>query len=156
VPPLPVPTGVPRSIEGHWYRMALWLCPPVFRREHGDEMSRDFDEARGEAEARGSAALWTLRLLMAIDLVRTCGVQWLRTGLPAIALVSISIQVTVAEALARLARTATIPMPDKTAHTDADLMGVLLLATTTVLLIGMTIALTFWVTRLNRRRGRRR
>jgi hypothetical protein len=144
--------AAPRPLESQWYRMALWLCPPVFRREHGDEMSRDFDEARGEAAARGQGALWSLRLLMTIDLVRTVGVQWLRTGLPAIALVSISVQLAVAEGLATIARHATIPMPDNVAHADA--MGILLLAVTSIVLIAMTIAINLWVTRLNRRRRR--
>jgi hypothetical protein len=134
--------------------MALWLCPPVFRREHGDEMSRDFDEARLEAAACGSGALWTLRLVMAIDLVRTVGVQWLRTGLLAIALVSVAVQLAVAEGLARIARLATIPMPDYDNAAHEDVMGVLLLAVTTLVLIAMTIALNLWVTRLNRRRRR--
>jgi hypothetical protein len=150
-----MPPAFPRSFDGQWYRMALWLCPPVFRREHGDEMSRDFDEARVEAAGRGRGALWILRLVMAIDLVRTVGVQWLRTGVLAIALVSIVVQLAVAEGLAKLARLATIPMPDDDNVAHEDVMGVLLLAVTLLVLIVMTIALNHWVTRLNRRRCRR-
>jgi hypothetical protein len=149
------PPAIPRSFDGQWYRMALWLCPPVFRREHGDEMSRDFDEARVEAAAHGSGAVWTLRLVMAIDLARTVGVQWLRTGLVAIAFVSIVVQLVVAEGLARIARLATVTMPGRDNVAHEDVVGVMLLAATTLVLIATTIALNLWVTRLNRRRRRR-
>lgn len=159
---MPVPADFTRSLESRCYRMALWLCPPVFRREHGDEMSRDFDEAhdeaRDEAATRGDrlTALWTLRLVMAIDLVRTAGVQWLRTGLPVIALVAVFVQFAIAVALAAsvaIARSVTRPIPDT--MPDAEVLGILFIAVGTVLLIGITIALNLWVTRLNRRRWRR-
>jgi cytochrome bd-type quinol oxidase subunit 2 len=149
------PPAAPRSFEGHCYRIALMLCPPVFRREHGDDMSRDFDDLRGEAEAHGSHALWTLRLAMTIDLIRTLVVQWLRTGLPAIALVAASVQLAIAVGLAAFARLATIAMPRSDRHVtqaDAEVMVILLMGITSLLLIVMTIALNVWVTRLNRRR----
>jgi hypothetical protein len=147
-----MPPAIPRSFDGEWYRMALWLCPPVFRREHGDEMLRDFDEARGEAAAHGTGAVWTLRLLMAIDLVRTFGVQWLRTGVPAIVLVLVPVHLAVAAGLAAIARHATIPMPENVPN--ADVLGIFFLAVTVLVLIGMTIILTLWASR-PKRRGRR-
>jgi hypothetical protein len=149
--------AAPRSLEGQCYRMALLLCPPLFRREHGDEMSRDFDELRGEAATYGSRALWTLRFAAVFDLVRTAGVQWLRTGLPVIALVAASVQLAIALGLAAFARLAAMSMsiPDHVTHADAEMMGILLIAITSFMLIGMTITLNLWVTRLNRRRGRR-
>lgn len=149
-----MPLDLPSSLEGHAYRLALWLCPPGFRREHGDEMSRDFDEARGEAAGHGRGRLWSLRLLMAIDLVRTLAVQWLRTGLPflALALILIPLHVVAAAMLAGLARLATIAMPAGVAQ--AETMGVLLLAITVVMLIAITITLNLWVSRLNARRRR--
>ena len=142
-----MPPGAPRSLDDRWYRMALSLCPPAFRGDHGDEMARDFDEARNEAAARGDGALWMLRLLMAIDVARTISVQWLRTGLPVIALVSVLVSLAIAEALAAIARHATIPMPDA----DADVVGILLLAVTSVVLIAMTIILSLWVGRTSPR-----
>lgn len=146
--------AAPRSLEGQCYRLALMLCPPVFRREHGDEMSRDFDELRGEAAERGSGALWTLRLAVSIDLARTAGEQWLRTGLPAIALVAAIVQLVIALALAAFAKLAAmgLAIPDHVTHADAEMMGILLIAITSFVLIGLTIALNLWVTRLNRRR----
>ena len=146
-----------RSLDGRLYRAALSLCPAGFRREHGDEMARDFDEARGEAAADGDRALWILRLLMAVDLVRTFGIQWLRSGLPAIGLGLASILVTLAlaEGLATLAlraRFAPFQMPAN--PVDAEILGLLLLAVMSVMLIAMTIVVSLWVNR-PRRRGRR-
>ena len=145
-----------RSLDGRLYRAALSLCPAGFRREHGDEMVRDFDEARGEAAADGDRALWILRLLMAVDLVRTFGIQWLRSGLPAIAgLASILVTLALAEGLATLAvraRFAPFQMPAN--PVDAEILGLLLLAVMSVMLIAMTIVVSLWVNR-PRRRGRR-
>jgi uncharacterized membrane protein YidH (DUF202 family) len=148
------PAVVQRSVEGQCYRIALMLCPPLFRREHGDEMTRDFEDLRGEAAARGNGALWTLRLAMTLDLVRTVGVQWLRTGLPVIAIVAASVQLAIAVGLAAFAQLAAIAMPqaDHVTHADAEVMGILLIGITSLLVIVMTIAINLWVTRLNRRR----
>ena len=150
-----MPSGAIRSLDGRLYRAALSLCPAGFRREHGDEMVRDFDEARGEAAADGGRALWILRLLMAVDLVRTVGIQWFRAGFPAIALASILVTLALAEGLATLAlraRFAPFQMPAN--PVDAEILGVLLLTVMSVLLIAMTIVLTQFVNR-PRRRGRR-
>jgi hypothetical protein len=141
-----------RSFEGRLYRAALSLCPDGFRREHGDEMARDFDEARGEAAAAGDRELWILRLLMAVDLVRTFGIQWWRSGFPTIALLSILVTLALAEGVATVGRIATVRMPDEAAH--GEVVGVLLLAVVTVVLIAMTITISLWVGRLNQR-GRR-
>lgn len=147
MPPAPMP-----SRDGRLYRAALSLCPAGFRREHGDEMARDFDEAHGEAAAAGDRALWILRLLMAVDLVRTFGIQWLRTGFPVIGLVSILVTLALAEGIATVARIARVRMPYDAV--DGEVVGVLLLAVVTVVLIAMTITISLWVGQLNRR-GRR-
>ena len=147
--------GAMPSLDGRLYRAALSLCPAAFRREHGDEMVRDFDEARGEAAADGNGALWILRLLMAVDLVRTFGIQWLRSGFPAIGLASILVTLALAEGLSTLAlraRFAPFQMPAN--PVDAEVLGLLLLAVMSVMLIAMTIVISLWVSR-PRRRGRR-
>src|SRR5688500_12245532 len=124
------------SIDGRLYRAALSLCPAGFRHEHGDEMVRDFDEARGEAVASGDRALWILWFLMSVDLVRTLAVQWVRTGFPAIALAATLVPLALAEGLATVARRAEIRMPAEVAQDEV--LGVLLLAVICVLLIAMT------------------
>ena len=65
------------SFDVRLYRAALHLCPGEFRREHGEEMAWDFDEARGEVASAGTRAAWMVRLLMGLDLARTIVVQWL-------------------------------------------------------------------------------
>ena len=147
-----MPPAATRSVDGRLYRAALLLCPAGFRHEHGDEMARDFDEARVEAAATGDRALWILRLLMAADFVRTFGIQWLRTGVPAIGLASILVTLALVEAIVTVARRARFQMPVDAAH--AEILGVLLLAVTSVVLIAMTIVISLWVSRLGRR-GRR-
>ena len=118
-------------------------------------MVRDFDEARGEAAADGGRALWILRLLMAVDLVRTVGIQWFRAGFPAIALASILVTLALAEGLATLAlRARFAPFQLPADPVDAEILGVLLLTAMSVMLIAMTIVLTQFVNR-PRRRGRR-
>lgn len=140
------------SLDGRLYRAALSVCPAGFRVEHGDELARDFDEARGEALATGERGLWSFRLLMAVDMVRTFAVQWFRTGVPATALAAAFLALTLAAALASVARRATIPMP--TDQANGEILGVLLLTVTSVMLIALTASLSLWVNRPGRR-GRR-
>ena len=119
-------------------------------------MVRDFDEARGEAAADGDGALWILRLLMAVDLVRTFGIQWVRSGLPAIGLASIVVTLALAEGLATLAiraRFAPFQMPADPARCR-DPRPSAPRGQCPVMLIAMTIVISLWVGR-PRRRGRR-
>ena len=115
-------------------------------------MVRDFDEARHEAAADGDRALWLLRCLIAIDLVRTLAVQWLRTGLPVIALASVVVPLAIAEGIATVARRATVQIP--TGLEDEEIVVVLFLAVIAVVLIEMTILLSLWVGRMTRPRRR--
>src|SRR5688572_1380245 len=98
-----------KSVEGTLYRAALSLFPAAFRREHGAEMARDFDQARQEVDS--ARAFWLLRACIVIDLVRTLAVQWIRTRLPIIAAASLLLSIALAEALAAIARRASIRMP---------------------------------------------
>jgi hypothetical protein len=137
-----VTPGVPHPIDVRLYRACLRVCPAAFLGEYGDEMVHDFVEAREEAAAAGSGALWRLRLLMALDLLRTVGTQWTRTGWPVIGLVSLMAPLTLAAGLAAVARHAAFVIPRDAVH--AEMIGVLLLATVSVFLIAMTITLTLW------------
>jgi hypothetical protein len=145
-----MPAADLRSLEGRLYRAALSLFPAAFRREHGAEMARDFDQARQEADS--ATALWSLRACIAIDLVRTLAVQWVRTGLPVIAIASLLLTLALAEALAVVARRASIRMPAGFAHEDE--LIVLFMAQISVVLIALTIVLSLWVGRLTRPRRR--
>ena len=145
-----MPSASLKSLEGRLYRAALSLLPPAFRREHGAEMARDFDQARQEAAS--ASAFWLLRACIAIDLVRTLAVQWVRTGLPIIAVLSLVVSIAVAEALAAIARRASIRMPAGFEHEDE--LIVLFMAQISVVLIALTILLSLWVGRLTRPRRR--
>jgi hypothetical protein len=125
-----------KSLEGRLYRAALSLFPAAFRREHGPEMASDFDQSRQEADS--ASALWMLRACIAIDLVRTLAVQWATLAL--------------AEALAVVARRASIRLPAGFAHEDE--LIVLFMAQISVVLIALTILLSLWVGRLTRPRRR--
>jgi hypothetical protein len=139
------------SFEGRLYRAALLLFPAAFQHDHGAEMARDFDEAREEARDCGSTR-WLLRCCMAIDLVRTWAVQWVRTGLPVIAVASILLPLAIAEGLAMLVRSARIRIPDSVEH--ADMVVVLFMVEISVVLIAMTIFISLWVGRLMHLRRR--
>ncbi len=115
-------------------------------------MVRDFVEAREAAASAGGPALWRLRLLMALDLLRTTGTQWTQNGWPLIGLVALVVPLTLATGLAVVAREATFVIPQD--EVDAELIGVVLLATVSVFLIAMTIALTLWAAKPVRRRRR--
>ena len=145
-----MPSNLLSSFEGRLYRAALTLLPATFRHEHGAEMARDFDEARQEADS--ARAFWLLRAGISIDLVRTLAVQWVRTGLPLIAIASILLSLALAEALAAIARRTSVRMPEGLEHEDA--VVVLFMAEISVVLIAMTIFISLWVGRLLRH-GRR-
>ena len=113
-------------------------------------MARDFDEARQEANS--TSAFWLLRAGISIDLVRTLAVQWVRTGLPLIAIASILLSLALAEGLAAIARRTSVRMPEGLEHEDA--VVVLFMAEISVVLIAMTIFISLWVGRLMRH-GRR-
>ena len=148
-----MPSTHSRALDTFLYRAALSLCPSSFRGAYAEEMLRDFVEAREEASTGRGAGLWQLRLMMALDVLRTVLVQWSRTGLPVIALISLTLALVLAEGAATLARQATFGIPADTV--EDEILGVVLLATTSVMLIAMTILLTLWVAR-SIRRGKRR
>jgi hypothetical protein len=139
------------SFESRFYRAALSLCPAGFRRDHGDEMARDFEEARQEA-AGSSGAIWMVRACMSIDLVRTLAVQWVRTGLPVIAVASIVLSLAIALAIAAVARSVSIRMPS--GFEQEDTIVVLFMAQVSVVLIATTILISLWVGGLMRPRRR--
>jgi hypothetical protein len=139
------------TLDGRLYRAVLLLCPAGFRRDHGDEMVRDFDEARGEAAALGPAALWLLRLAIGLDLVRTCAIQWRRTGLPAIGLAAVLLPLAIVEGLAAVARHAAFSLPVSHPQDD-EVLSLLLIAVVCAMVIATTIVLNLWVSALCRRR----
>ena len=143
----------PRTpLDARLYRLGLRLCPGEFRRDHGDEMACDFEDARSEAAASGTRAVWAFRLLVGTDLARTLAVQWLRTGLPVIGGAALLFTLLLANAVASAARFVTARM--RVDRLPSDAVGVVLLAAVAVMLIVATIVFNQWVHR-PRRIGRR-
>ena len=141
-----MPSASMNSFEGRLYRAALSLFPAPFQRDHGAEMARDFEEAR--QEAADSRAIWLIRSCHAIDLVRTLAVQWIRTGLPAIAVAAILLPLAIAGGLATVMRRVSVPIPDALEHDEV--VVVLFMVEISVVLIAMTILISLWVGRLMR------
>jgi hypothetical protein len=139
------------SLDLRVYRAGLAACPPAFRREYGAQMIEDFTEALDEASATGARSdRWWLRLQMGVDLARTLRVQWTRTGLPFIGIAAVLISLTLVQVLASfVVRRATFTVPTDLAN--ADLIGLLILATVAVFIVASTICITLWANRPIRR-----
>jgi hypothetical protein len=135
------------------YRAAVAFYPPAFRAEFGEELQRDFEEAAAEVWRHGGRGD-RLRFLVAIgrDLTTTVVTQWLRTGMPAVALISVS--------LAALMTTAAVKLRSGPAWThavrpeDQELLTVMLLIGVVLLVIVVTIFFTLYFLRPKRLRRR--
>jgi hypothetical protein len=137
----------PTFLDASSYRAGLRLCPPAFRREYSDQMLQDFEDACREAVDAGG--MGRLRLQMGLDLIRTLGVQWFRSGWPVIMLLSVLPMLAALTGLAPLVGRANFEIP--TDRPDSEAIGLVLIATITVFLVATTIVLTLWATRPRRR-----
>jgi hypothetical protein len=82
-------TRVPATVASSIYQALLHLYPPAFRAEFGDEMTLDFEDGTQDAwRARGWPGILSLWAVIGVDMARTALLQWLRTGLPMLILVS--------------------------------------------------------------------
>lgn len=134
------------SLDTRWYQAALYLYPPAFRREFSREIVRVFDEVRHETQAANpEGGLWAFRARMSADLAITIVRQWLRSGWPGIAVMSILYPLTAAAALARLWRHAPVLFPRLNANPDEVVL--MLLSAIVLVVIATTIILTLWFTR---------
>jgi hypothetical protein len=138
---------LPTFLDASSYRAGLRLCPPAFRREYGDQMQQDFEDACREAADTGG--MGRLRLQMGLDLIRTLTVQWIRSGWPVIMLLSVLPMLGALAGLARLVDRANFVIPENLP--DSEAIGLVLIATITVFLVATTIVLTLWATRPRRR-----
>ncbi len=135
------------------YRLLLRLYPSSFRREFGHEMALDFDEAGREAwndrQWEGLIAFWGR---MSADFAATVAIQWMRTGLPAIALVSVLVAMGVTSAAAQIVPRG--PMGSTFTPDERDLAMLILLVGVVLSVIAATIAFTLCFTRPLMRRRR--
>ena len=127
------------------YRTALYLYPPGFRREFAGEMARDFEEATVEVwratRWRGVLALW---MHTGTDLATTAVVQWLRSGLPAIALASAAFAILSVSAAAQFPR---VSIPTQLTEADRDVVTVLLLVVVVLMIVAAVLVFNLWFSR---------
>lgn len=129
-----------RPFDARAYRVGVRLYPAGFRHDYADQMTRDFEDGHAEASAAGPAELWRFRSRMTADLIRTIVVQWVRSGVPAIMILSCVAPLLLVPALATLWRRSQFVIP--AGRADAEMLGLAVLAATTVLLVATTILLT--------------
>lgn len=134
------------DIGARVYEAVVHVYPPAFRREFGVEMVHDFREASQETwdsnRWHGLVPFW---LSIAVDLVMTVSLEWCRTGLPLLALVSAVPGVAFLGLLARMERPTLFVVPETAA--DRDVMAMLLLVLVLLLVIVTTMAFTLWFAR---------
>jgi hypothetical protein len=136
----------PSSLDARVYRAALYLYPPAFRRDFAQEIVRLFDETRQDVLMESSVnGLWRFRARTIADLSVAIVRQWLRTGWPLIAALSVLYPLTAASALSSLWRRLLIVLPRDSADPDVALLE--MLAAVVTLIVAATIILTFWFTR---------
>jgi hypothetical protein len=116
-------------------------------------MASDFEQASREAlDARGGwGALLSLWGLVAADFIRTLAIQWLRTGLPLVALVAAFFTSGTVSVLAWM-----WPSPPvASSSSDSDVVFLVLIAAVVLLIIASTIVFSLLFLRplFYRRRG---
>ena len=145
------------SVADVIYRAILRLYPARFQEDFASDMALDFADASDEAwiERRwtGLIGVWTGS---AVDVARSLALQWMRTHVPLISIVSIAI----AFSTAAIAQTITPKGPffaNVNPH-DRELVTLILLAACVLLVIASTIIFTHWFLRplLYRGSSRRR
>ena len=134
------------SVAGVVYRAVLRLYPSRFHEDFASDMALDFadasDEAWIERRWRGLVGVWGRA---AIDLGRSLTAQWIRTRLPIVVLVSISIAISTAALAQTVAPRG--PFLVNVPPNDRDLAILMLLAACVVLIIASTIIFTQWFLR---------
>lgn len=127
------------------YRAGLYLYPPAFRREFGDEMGRDFEEATSDswtaAGWRGVTRLW---MHTSADFATSVLLLWLRSNLPAIGLVSVIFAILTVTAAAQLSRVS-VPVP--LSEVDRDLVTITLMAVVVLMIIIAVLVFNLWFSR---------
>lgn len=151
--------SAPPALASHIYQALLHLYPGPFRREFGDEMVCDFDDATQEAwltrKWAGVLACWTL---ITADFIWTAVVQWVRTGWPALAALSATWTTLCCTVIAQQFRPeprALSLIPPKSA--DQEMLVMLLSIAVVFVIIAATIVITgrFWMQVLRRQRRAR-
>ena len=146
-------TNAPPPIATQVYQACVLLYPSTFRSQFGEEMISDFDAATRDAwHSRGWHGVLSLWALVSADLVRSIAVQWFRTGLPALAVLSIVWSIMMCSLVAQQF----VPdySPPASGQTDDQALLIMVLGSAVVvLLIVATVIITgcFWMLVVRRR-----
>jgi len=135
------PAGVQIPVRA--FACVLFVLPPAFRREFGDEMTCDFSDSLADTPGVRGGATLRLWLLAVADLLRSAPRLWLDTGLPMIAGVSGVLALAVATAAARLRPT--VPIPDL--GDDRDVRLLIVLVAVVLVVIANTLIVSLWFLR---------
>lgn len=143
------------SVADIVYRTLLRLYPVRFQEEFASDMALDFADASEEAWlAERWTGLLQVWLRTGADLARSLTLQWMRTHIPLIAIVSIVIALSTASVAQTL-----IPKEPFFVNLqphDRDLAALMLLTACVVLVIASTIIFTLWFLRPLLYRGSQR
>ena len=149
--------SAPPAIATRVYQALLLLYPAQFRFEFGDEMIADFDAATHDAwEVRGWTGVLALWVLVTADFAWTVVEQWLRTGLPAVVVLSVTWSTTMCTLIAQqfVPRAPMVALlPPRNADDEAKIMLIAIAAL--IWVIAAIIAATGWFWMLVVRRARR-
>jgi hypothetical protein len=134
------------SLAGVVYRAVLRLYPSRFHQDFAHDMALDFADASDmawiERRWRGLIGVWGRA---ALDLAGSLTAQWMRTRLPIVVLVSISVAISTAVLAQTVAPRG--PLLVNVPPNDRDLAILLLLTACVVLVIASTIIFTQWFLR---------
>jgi len=139
---------MPRTLAaGVWiYQAALHLYPPGFRREFAGEMARDFKEATSDAwragRWHGVFALWAHT---GADFAATALFQWLRSGLPGIALGSAAFVLLSVGATAQFLPRGSVSTP--LTEADRDLVTLLVMVLVVLMIVTAVLVFNLWFSR---------
>lgn len=144
------------SFDSRCYRLWLRLYPEAFRREFGREMLQDFvlelDEHRQRDDRR---ALWAFRRHVLLDGLVSLAKQWIHTGWPVFASAALVVPVLAVMSMGNLWKRTRFDLPADSPN--VDVLGLVLMATVSVVVIAATIIVTIWFTSPHlRRRARSR
>jgi hypothetical protein len=133
--------GIPiRAFAG-----SLYLLPPAFRREFGEEMTCDFADSVADTADTGPRPAPLFLLVRAVlDLLRSAPRLWLESGLPFIVAAAAILGLIVAATAARLRPTA-LPVPDL--GNDRDVRTLILLVAVVIVVIANTLIVSLWFLR---------
>ena len=129
-----------KPFDTRCYQVLLALYPPAFRREFGDEMRKDFDLGLIEARGNGPDALRAFRCHATADGLAALVVQWMRSGWPLIVALSVVVPFATTAWLASIWRRSLFVMPE--GARDIEVLGIVLLASVSIVIIAATIIVT--------------